>query len=282
MSPTGSATKMRSPSCSTSSVGLEQHRGAVLVRLDASPGCQPSACRDRQRPLPAEALVVLQAVGIGRHESIGHFNDLPLSRLRRRLAVEHSRARRGRLGERPRAAGRRRDRPSGARPTPTTGRSRAGRSPWRTSTVRPDDLDGVLGLEGALHARRRPPAAATCPARRPRAGLRRRRRSARPGRSAKAIQSLRAPSVRRCGRKIVPTPGSPGDGLGEHGRAAGPTAITTREPDQAAILAAASLEDMPPRLDRCWRHRRRPARARGRSRSPPRSGSPRRPGADRR
>ncbi len=62
---------------------------------------------------------------------------------------------------------------------------------------------------------------------------------------AKAIQSLRAESLRSCGCTTVPTPGDPA-------RASASTpgllaaAITVRTPDQAAILAAASLVTMPP------------------------------------
>ena len=67
------------------------------------------------------------------------------------------------------------------------------------------------------------------------------------GRRAKAIQSLRAPSARRWGRKIVPTPGLPATASAStSGRRA--EAMTTWEPDHTAIFAAASFEDMPPRL----------------------------------
>ena len=63
--------------------------------------------------------------------------------------------------------------------------------------------------------------------------------------TAKAIQSLRAGRSRSWGNTTVPTPGAPGHGVGEHllPRAA---AMTVRTPDQAAILAAAILEAMPP------------------------------------
>ena len=64
--------------------------------------------------------------------------------------------------------------------------------------------------------------------------------------TAKAIHSLRAGSrrgaraARRCRRR------PPGDRVDEHVRPRRAAAITARTPDHAAILAAASLDAMPP------------------------------------
>jgi len=63
--------------------------------------------------------------------------------------------------------------------------------------------------------------------------------------TANAIHSLRAGSLRSCGRKLVPTPGSRATAAWTTpGREA--SAITTATPDHVAILAAASLDTIPP------------------------------------
>jgi hypothetical protein len=53
-------------------VRVEHHRGTVLVRLDDISRPPTTRLKNWQRPPSAMAVVVLQAIGIGRHESIGH------------------------------------------------------------------------------------------------------------------------------------------------------------------------------------------------------------------
>ena len=107
-------------------------------------------------------------------------------------------------------------------------------------------LDRVVRREGAAdldHAgrqqrRARPPRAP---------GGRPRRRPPDPAEpTANAIQSLRAGSRRSRGSTTVPTPGTPVDRAPRARRRGAAAAITVRTPDQAAILAAASFEAMPP------------------------------------
>ena len=109
-----------------------------------------------------------------------------------------------------------------------------------------DDLHRVVGPEGARdrhHARRR---AATGPRRPGPAGPRRRPPASRPSGRAKAIQSLRAPSRTERGPedRARPRPRRPRRRASTPGRS--PSAMTASTPDQVAILAAASLEAMPP------------------------------------
>ena len=107
------------------------------------------------------------------------------------------------------------------------------------------DLDGVAGVEVALHARRRRPAAATCPAR---SSARRAPSSTTTvpvGADGEGDPQLagRQPPVaglaRRCRRPASPATAS----ASTPARSA--AAITARTPDHAAILAAASFDAMP-------------------------------------
>ena len=129
------------------------------------------------------------------------------------------RARRGRRGARARARGPPASSPCARRSTRSRRcRGQAGDPLREHRAVRADDLDGVVAARTRPRRRRRRRAAAT-----PRAprGARRAPSSTttRPAAgSAKAIQSLRAPSRRSCGRKIVPTPGWPRDRVAERRR----------------------------------------------------------------
>ena len=98
----------------------------------------------------------------------------------------------------------------------------------------------------ALDPARRRRAAATRRARAGPGGRRRRRRRCPDEPTAKAIQSLRAGEALRPGaaRPCRPRPRRPRRRPARRGGAA--PAITARTPDQAAILAAASFEAMPP------------------------------------
>ena len=109
------------------------------------------------------------------------------------------------------------------------------------------DLDGVVGVEVAVAPRRRPAAQQRPPPLEQRPAGPVVDHDACPAEpTAKAIQSLRAGRRAVVGLHDGADAGRAGDGIGQHAVAVRRAAMTVRTPDQAAILAAASFEAMPP------------------------------------